>query len=211
MIKISTIVLSICLMNICSGSLLLIDRKNPCRAYGNGSVYDITNLVSQWPVTLKGSGYGGEYYYWWSCAGNTRYCEDADTAVCQQRTDGPSIQYNAGNVSPQLWFGVFNGAATQVNLSWDIIYPNRQSNPSLIDGSGIRVTVVHFIVDPNVEKPLLTMNGENKYTEYSITVRGKCIGQPAINRTSFVQGYCDPQTGQVVPGLFMNEIQSYFS
>ena len=55
------------------------------------------------------------------------------------------------------------------------------------------------------------MNGELKFTEYSITVRGKCIGQPALNRTSFVHGYCDPQTGQVVPGPYMNEIQSYFS
>ena len=66
--------------------------------------------------------------YWWSCAGNTRYCEGVDIAVCQQRTDGPSIQYNAGNVSPQLWFGVFNGAATQV--SWR---KNRQFLFSKID------------------------------------------------------------------------------
>jgi hypothetical protein len=54
------------------------------------------------------------------------------------------------------------------------------------------------------------VDGELNYTEYSITVRGKCIGQPAINQTSFVQGYCDPQTGKVVPGPNMNEIQSYF-
>ena len=91
------------------------------------------------------------------------------------------------------------------------MYPNVQSGSLLIDGTGIRVTAVHFIVDPHIEKPQLTMNGELKFTEYSITVRGKCIGQPAINETSFIQGYCDPQTGQVAPGPHMNEIQSYFS
>jgi len=89
------------------------------------------------------------------------------------------------------------------------VYPNHQSDPSLIDGTGIRVTVVHFIVDPNIEKPQITMDGENKYTEYSITVRGKCIGQPAVNQTSFVQGYCDPQTGKIVPGPNRHEIQTY--
>ncbi|CAF1491617.1 unnamed protein product [Adineta steineri] len=187
-------------INLCSASLLLVDRKNPCRAYGNASVYDITNLVKEWPITLQGPGFSaGEYNYWWSCAGKTQYCEDIDTAVCQQRIDGSPVRFNAGNVSPQLWFGLFNGAAFQTNLTWDIMYPNLQSDPKLIDGTGIRVTVVHFIVDPNIEKPLFTMNGENKYTEYSITVRGKCIGQPAVNQTTFVQGYCDPQTGQVVP------------
>lgn len=84
-----------------------------------------------------------------------------------------------------------------------------QRGPSLIDGTGIRVSVVHFIVDPSVEKPLVTMDGELKYTEYSITVRGKCIGQPAINRTTFVQGYCDPQTGQVVPVSPMREMHGW--
>ncbi|CAF3751216.1 unnamed protein product [Rotaria sordida] len=201
-IILSCVLISIFLTNLCWASLLLVDRKNPCRAYGNASVYDITNLVKTWPVTLKGTGFDGrEYIYWWSCAGKTRQCEDTDTAICQQRIDEPVLRFNAGNVSPQLWFGLFNGAVVQNNLTWDIIYPNLQSDPSLIDGTGIRVTVVHFIVDPNIEKPLLTMNGENKYTEYSITVRGKCIGQPAINRTSFIQGYCDPQTGQIVPAL----------
>jgi hypothetical protein len=114
-IILSCILISIFLTNLCSASLLLVDRKNPCRAYGNASVYDITNLVKTWPVTLKGSGfYGEEYIYWWSCAGTTRQCEDTDTAICQQRTDGPTIRFNAGNVSPQLWFGVFNGAAFRV-------------------------------------------------------------------------------------------------
>ncbi|CAF2638903.1 unnamed protein product [Rotaria sp. Silwood2] len=209
---VSCILISIFLINLCWTSLLLVDRKNPCRAYGNASVYDITNLVDTWPVPLKGPGFDGrEYIYWWSCAGETRQCEDTDTAICQQRIDESSLRFNAGNVSPQLWFGLFNGPAVQDNLTWDIIYPNLQSDPSLIDGTGIRVTVVHFIVDPNIEKPLLTMNGENKYTEYSITVRGKCIGQPAINRTSFIQGYCDPKTGQIVPGPYMNDIKTYFS
>lgn len=90
------------------------------------------------------------------------------------------------------------------------MYPNLQLGPPTIDGIGIRVTTVHFIVDPDIEKPQLTMNGEYKFTEYSITVRGKCIGQPAVNQTTFVQGYCDPQTGKVVPGPNMHEIQSYF-
>jgi len=90
------------------------------------------------------------------------------------------------------------------------MYPNVQRDPKLIDGTGIRVTVVHFIVDPEIEKPQFSMDGELKYTEYSITVRGKCIGQPAVNETTFVQGYCDPQTGQVVPGPNMHQIQSYF-
>lgn len=55
------------------------------------------------------------------------------------------------------------------------------------------------------------MDGEGPYTEYSITVRGKCIGQPAINETTFIQGYCDPATGQVVPGPYAKEIQMILS
>jgi len=106
--------ISIFLINLSSASLLLVDHKNPCRAYGNASVYDITNLVKTWPITLNGNGYGGEYYYWWSCAGKTQHCEDNDVAVCQQRTDGSIVRFNAGNVSPQLWFGKFNGPAFQV-------------------------------------------------------------------------------------------------
>ena len=114
-IILSCTLISIFLINFCSASLLLIDRKNPCRAYGNASVYDITNLVKTWPVTLKGTGFdGNEYVYWWSCAGNTRECEDKDVAICQQRTDGAQIRFNAGNVSPQLWFGIFNGPAFHV-------------------------------------------------------------------------------------------------
>lgn len=90
------------------------------------------------------------------------------------------------------------------------MYPNHQQDPALIDGTGIRVTVVHFIVDPTIEHPTFTVDGELKYTEYSITVRGKCIGQPAVNETSFVQGYCDPQTGQIVPGPWGDEIMKLF-
>ena len=91
------------------------------------------------------------------------------------------------------------------------MYQNLQSVPHTIDGTGIRVTVVHFIVDPSIDKPRLTMNGENPYTEYSITVRGKCIGQPAVNQTTFVQGYCDPATGQVVPEFYTKEKQMLLS
>lgn len=190
------------IINLSCGSLLLIDRHNPCRAYGNASVYDITNLAKTWPILLNGTGIDGrEYTYWWSCTGQTGQCQDPNVAVCQQRIDEPIIQFNAGNLSPQLWFGQFNGAMSQVNLTWNIVYPNVQSNPSLIDGSGIRVTTVYFIVDSSIEKPQLTMNGENKFTEYSITVRGKCIGQPAYNHTSFIQGFCDPQTGQILPSF----------
>lgn len=103
--------------NFCSGSLLLIDRKNPCRAYGNASVFDITNLVKQWPIGINGPGFGGEYTYWWSCAGNTKMCEDPDVAVCQERIDSPIPKWNAGNLAPQLWYGVFNGAAFQVKMN----------------------------------------------------------------------------------------------
>jgi hypothetical protein len=110
------VLISIFLTNLSSASLLLVDRKNPCRAYGNASVYDITNLVKTWPIFLKGNGFYSQevYNYFWSCAGNTKYCEDTDVAVCQQRTDAPIIRFNAGNVSPQLWFGKFNGPAFQV-------------------------------------------------------------------------------------------------
>lgn len=114
MIRISYI-FSLVFLPIYSASLLLVDRHNPCRAHGNGTVYDITNLVPKWPVPLNGTGFNGEeYIYWWSCAGKTELCDDPDVSVCQQRTDGAPIRFKAGNVTPQLWFGLFNGAATQV-------------------------------------------------------------------------------------------------
>ena len=92
-------------------------------------------------------------------------------------------------------------------MAWDIVYPNLQSDPMMIDGEGIRVTTIHFIVDPQVNETIITMDGEKKYTEYSITVRGKCIGQPAINHTSFVYGYCDPATGQIVPASTIKSVR----
>ena len=98
-----------------SCSLLLVDRKNPCRAYGNATVFDITKLVDKWPITLTGPGADGrEYYYWWSCLGKTDQCSDPDVAVCQRRTDQSDLFFNAGNLSPQLWFGQFNGASVEV-------------------------------------------------------------------------------------------------
>ena len=104
------------LINPSSTSLLLVDPKNPCRAYGNASVYDITNLVEKWPVAIKGPGFDErEYTYWWSCAGKIKLCSNEDVAICQQRMDETILRFDAGNVSPQLWFGVFNGPAVQVN------------------------------------------------------------------------------------------------
>ena len=121
-IIISLVLINVFLMNLCSTSLLLVDHKNPCRAYGNASVYDITNLVKKWPVGLRGPGVGGEYVYWWSCGGITRKCKDNDIAVCQQPTSDPIVQFNAGNVSPQLWFGVFNGPEVEVNFNKSPIF-----------------------------------------------------------------------------------------
>ncbi|CAM4886127.1 unnamed protein product [Rotaria socialis] len=188
-----------------SASLLLVDRNSSCRAYGNASVYDITNLVPQWPTGIVGTGFDGRVYiYWWSCVRSMRRCDSDDVAVCQQQRGGSMQEFNAGSLSSQLWFGQFNGVASESNLTWSIMYQNHQSDPSQIDGSGIRVTTIYLIVDPNVDKPQLTMNGEKPYTEYSITVRGKCIGQHAVNHTSHIQGYCDPATGQVMPGLNIN-------
>ena len=112
---VSWLLLSLCLVRLCSTSLLLVDRQNPCRAHGNASIYDITNIVKQWPLALKGTGADGrEYIYWWSCAGHTGECEDVDTTVCQQRTDQTELRFDAGNLTPQLWFGQFNGATGQV-------------------------------------------------------------------------------------------------
>ena len=120
-ITLHCILISVFLINLCSPSLLLVDHKNPCRAYGNASVYDITNLVKKWPVGLKGPGVGGEYTYWWSCAGKTQKCADKDTAICQQPFSDPFVQFNAGNVSPQLWFGIFNVPETQVNKKHSVL------------------------------------------------------------------------------------------
>lgn len=50
LVILSCVVIVIFVKDFCSASLLIVDRKNPCRAYGNWSVYDITNLVKTWPV-----------------------------------------------------------------------------------------------------------------------------------------------------------------
>lgn len=114
-IILSFILAGLLLTNFSSASLLLVDRKNPCRAYGNASVYDITNLVQQWPAGVVGTGFDGRVYiYWWSCAGAMRKCESDDVAVCQHQMGGSGRDFNAGNLSSQLWFGQFNGAASEV-------------------------------------------------------------------------------------------------
>jgi len=151
-------------------SLLVKDKTNPCRAYGNGTTYDISNLFN-WPIQITGPGNGGPYPYWWSCLGKGTACGD-NVAVCQLAS---GIYWDGGDVPSALWLANYNPPANQ----WTMMYLT----------NGIRLSQITFIVDSNVANPTLTMNGENPYTQYDFTVTGKCIGQPQNG------GFCNPMTG----------------
>jgi hypothetical protein len=171
-----------------TASLLIRDAHNPCVAYGNATIFNITSLF-RWPAVVTGPpDYDNKkYQYSWACGGlaakamangSHTACADNDTAVCQHDpTTG--LEYNAGALSTALWLGAaFNGEPTE----WTILYPNTQRAPpspySGIGGAGIRLSRVHFVVDKSVASPQLSMLGEEPFTEYQLEVRGACIGQP---------------------------------
>lgn len=184
-------------------SLLLRDTANPCVAYGNGTVFNITSLF-RWPAVVNGmtDGDGKQYEYSWACGGlrlsaadsrngtSAPPCGGDDVAVCQH--DRPlTLDYNAGAVSTALWLGQFNGEVDD----WTILFPNTQPSkppPSPFSGAGgdgIRVSKVHFVVDKSVPSPVLKMLGEEPFTEYNFEVRGACIGQPSFSSPG---RFCDP-------------------
>eukprot|EP01092_Planopodium_desertum_P010372 TRINITY_DN45_c0_g1_i1.p1 TRINITY_DN45_c0_g1~~TRINITY_DN45_c0_g1_i1.p1 ORF type:complete len:187 (+),score=7.73 TRINITY_DN45_c0_g1_i1:51-611(+) len=172
------VLLALCI-SFCSASLLVRDKENPCRAYGNGTTYDISDLFD-WPVKVSWTGsYDQTFTYWWSCNGNLTiapYECDAGTSICQ-RADN---YYDCGDVAPALWLGNFNFYNPN-EFQWTIIYPSDY----------LRVSYVNFQVDPNVEKPTIQMLGESPFTQYNFLVTGKCIGQP----NGPGGGFCNPKTG----------------
>ena len=184
-------------------SLLLRDAANPCVAYGNGTIFNITSLF-RWPAVVDGleDADGKQYQYSWACGGlrlsgragpkngTLAPCGGDDVAVCQH--DRPlALDYDAGAVSTALWLGQFNGEVDD----WTIMLPNTQPSkppPSPFSGAGgdgIRVSKVHFVVDKTVPSPVLKMLGEEPFTEYNFEVRGACIGQPSFSSPG---RYCDP-------------------
>eukprot|EP00039_Didymoeca_costata_P016139 m.285511 g.285511 ORF g.285511 m.285511 type:complete len:218 (-) comp16341_c0_seq16:48-701(-) len=174
---------------------ILVPDKNPCVAYGNGSVFNISSLFD-WPVKVRGPGLGGEYEYTWDCHGGVK-CENDDDnktllamqpsiAVCQTKVSGDGsvgLSFPAGYATQTMWFASFNWYydPSRSDNNFTIMYPTSDgpgSPYSGIAGGGIRVTHVTFMVDESVKTPQIEMSGEYPYTEYHISVRGACLGQP---------------------------------
>ena len=197
----TSVLLMLAALRAAESSLLIRDGTNPCCAYGNGTTFNISNLFA-WPVSVEGRGVGGVYMYEWSCggqnlpAGCVAQNSRRNPAVCQRRHPPPyagAPYFDAGDVPGALWFADFNGGLS-ANVTWVIVYPNTPTMQTHSpDGGSIRVSRITFVVDPSVAEPEITMDGEGPYTEYSFTVRGKCIGQPQVNSVGEM-GFCDPAT-----------------
>lgn len=167
--------LSLCfgLTALASGSLLIRGPDNPgCVAYGNATIFNITHLG---PMTVK----AGEYQYTFDCRGLSKGCgagAPARPAVCQHdvQTD---ISYDAGEVVEAMWFAPFNFDAD----NYTVLYPNKQicnnqyPESCGVDGNGIRISRVTFIIDPKLELPTIKFLGEDPYTEYNFEIRGKSL------------------------------------
>ena len=105
------LILASLLCDVSLASLLLRDAHNPCVAYGNATVFNITSLF-EWPATALGTDFEQkQYQYSWACAGlpiattaskrgnqsSSAVCA-GDVAVCQH--DRPlALDFNAGAVS----------------------------------------------------------------------------------------------------------------
>eukprot|EP01092_Planopodium_desertum_P011214 TRINITY_DN5125_c0_g1_i2.p1 TRINITY_DN5125_c0_g1~~TRINITY_DN5125_c0_g1_i2.p1 ORF type:complete len:101 (+),score=5.28 TRINITY_DN5125_c0_g1_i2:28-303(+) len=78
--KLAVLLLAFC-FSFASASLLIKDKHNPCRAYGNATTYDITDLFD-WPITVSHpGGYNQTYTYWWSCNGNLTVAPSCNPAT----------------------------------------------------------------------------------------------------------------------------------
>eukprot|EP01064_Diplonema_japonicum_P021524 TRINITY_DN31095_c0_g1_i1.p1 TRINITY_DN31095_c0_g1~~TRINITY_DN31095_c0_g1_i1.p1 ORF type:complete len:167 (+),score=45.19 TRINITY_DN31095_c0_g1_i1:48-548(+) len=155
----STFVLLLACSYAANGMQLRTDPMNPCKAYGNGTVFDISKVFN-YPV--KGM---DKYEYTFSpcepiaCSGDST---NREVAICQA-ADFPR---SCGNVNQSVWFLEQMGQ----NVQWKILYPN---------GMNWRATWVTFKVDPTKEVPEFKVIGESPYEIYNFEITGKCLGQPS--------------------------------
>ncbi|EDQ89063.1 uncharacterized protein MONBRDRAFT_25635 [Monosiga brevicollis MX1] len=132
---------------------LRVDPEVPTRAYGNGTTFDITNILP-YPVTVQGPGFPNSTYTYIfdpvhgvPCGGMP-----SNTAVCQHA----DFLRNCGLTNGTIWslHGIF-----QQPTVFSVLY---------VDGFNWRMTNVTFIEDAAVHPPVVTVVGEAPYLEYQI-------------------------------------------
>eukprot|EP01121_Diplochlamys_sp_Union-15-3_P015735 TRINITY_DN5254_c0_g1_i1.p1 TRINITY_DN5254_c0_g1~~TRINITY_DN5254_c0_g1_i1.p1 ORF type:complete len:173 (+),score=30.65 TRINITY_DN5254_c0_g1_i1:25-519(+) len=144
---------------LCLSSQLEPDAKNPCVAYGNGTVFDISSLFS-YPVVISDD--PRNYTYWWNpCSGYkcNSYQPPGKFAICQKADQF----YGCGLYESPIWLlQEYFGRLT-------ILYPG---------GFQWRMTSIEFIEDKTIDPPTIQFKGEEPYLQYNFEVRGKCVGLP---------------------------------
>eukprot|EP01087_Luapelamoeba_hula_P008971 TRINITY_DN2285_c0_g1_i1.p1 TRINITY_DN2285_c0_g1~~TRINITY_DN2285_c0_g1_i1.p1 ORF type:complete len:177 (-),score=15.46 TRINITY_DN2285_c0_g1_i1:115-645(-) len=157
------VVVVVASLSVVHCSQLRVDPTNPLRAYGNGTVFDISK-VFQWPVTINDDPRG--YQYWYNPTGRACQTQPTNTApaVCQKA----DTYYNCGEWASPVW--TFDGFEQQP-VRFHITYLN---------GIAWRLTQITFVVDAGVNTtvPAIRFLSEHPYEQYNFEVRGPCVGQP---------------------------------
>ena len=154
--------------------MLTRDPDNLCKAYGNGTFFDISGVL-EYPAQAQGPGINPAIWnYWYSpcklypCDG---YPDTNDNAVCQLADQ----YYNCGTMQNAVW--LWNGVYSEEGgASFSIYYPGGWQ------GSW-RNSNVTFIQDSTVTEPKIQFISESPYLQYNFIIRAPCIGQDGCNNT----------------------------
>eukprot|EP00730_Choanoeca_flexa_P003238 TRINITY_DN11336_c0_g9_i1.p1 TRINITY_DN11336_c0_g9~~TRINITY_DN11336_c0_g9_i1.p1 ORF type:complete len:187 (+),score=30.37 TRINITY_DN11336_c0_g9_i1:75-635(+) len=161
-----------------SAMQLLVNENVSTVATGNGTCFDITNILP-WPLHLTGpsppaqtnltEGYG---YVLDPVHGVKCPNMPDDTVMCQY-ADFPR---GCGSINKPVWrLESFNP------IKYTITYLN---------GFNWRLTEITFIQDDTVKDAKIKMTGEGPYLEYGVEIRAACVGQSVYNSPCPKSKYC---------------------
>lgn len=146
------------------GYQLEIAPNDTCLARGNGTCFNLHDILS-YPVSFTAPGSSPDVYkYWWDpCSGVKCYDSPNTIAVCQLADQ----LYSCGLLQPVwFWNGVYSPSQGRTP-SIQILYPN---------GDTWRNTYVNITLNPNRTTPLVEFRGEIPYLQYNIYIETNDIG-----------------------------------
>eukprot|EP00730_Choanoeca_flexa_P003237 TRINITY_DN11336_c0_g8_i1.p1 TRINITY_DN11336_c0_g8~~TRINITY_DN11336_c0_g8_i1.p1 ORF type:complete len:177 (+),score=18.14 TRINITY_DN11336_c0_g8_i1:70-600(+) len=164
------------LISSTSAMQLLVNENVSTVATGNGTCFDITNILP-WPLHLQGPPVKYNHpeiftYVFDPVKGVQCPNMPKDTVMCQY-ADFPR---GCGIKSQPIW-----RLETLSPFKFTITYPN---------GFSWRLTEVTFIQDDSVKDTQVKMIGEGPFLEYKIEVRGACVGQAEYDGPCPKSDYC---------------------
>ncbi|EGD77761.1 hypothetical protein PTSG_08850 [Salpingoeca rosetta] len=147
-----------CVGHMAVGMQLLVDPKNPLRATGNGTAFDISSVL-KYPALTTGPGFNPPIYkYHFDPHGLD--CDNQGKAVVCQDADFPR---NCGHPDSAIWM-----LHQMSPLKLTILYVN---------GFNWRATNMTFVEDPKQTKTQFNFVSESPYLQYNFVVSGSDVGK----------------------------------